>query len=273
MRKSKPSIPRKALAALRGRLLERQRTLFHEVDGVEEDLRTIEQSQEPEAEERGQGEAMARLLDRLREHDRRELEEIHRALTKIPAGAYGRCESCGKPIGLARLEAAPAAQRCVDCELRRETHATGASLPSQPTTRARVPSEYRDLDDAELAEAVRERVSAHGDPDFAQIEIRCHSGVVRLSGEIPSEAQREVLRQIIADGMGLEVVDRLRAVEVERELPGEQERPAEAPPIAEEERIPAGRGMQPLRSERWSVPDDEGEPPETPPDRPLPEKE
>jgi hypothetical protein len=116
-------------------------------------------------------------------------------------------------------------------------------------------------------------VSAHGDPDFTQIEIRCHSGVVRLSGEIPSEAQREVLRQIIADGMGLEVVDRLRAVEVERELPGEQERPAEAPPIAEEERIPAGRGMQPLRSERWSVPDDEGEPPETPPDRPLPEKE
>jgi RNA polymerase-binding protein DksA len=272
VRKAKPAIPRRTLAALRARLLDRRRALFREVDGVEDDLRAIEESREAEAEERGQQEAIARLLDRLREHDRLELEEIQRALAKIPAGAYGLCESCAAPIDVARLEAAPAARRCVDCESRNEA---GGGVPRrfEPPRHARVPSEYRDLDDAELAEAVRERLRAHGDLDLSNVEVRCRRGVVRLSGDIPSEAQREVLRQIVVDGMGLDVIEHLRTVEVERELPGEEEREAESPATADEERIPAGRGMQPLAKERWNVPDDEGEPSEAPPDRPIPEKE
>lgn len=273
MRKPKRSIPRKTLAVLRGRLLEHQRALFHEVDGVEDDLRAIEESREPEMEERGQQEAMARLLDRLREHDRRELEEIHHALEKFAAGSYGRCEGCGQPIELARLEAAPAARHCFACESREGAPPAAPPSSVESSPRPAVPGEYRDLDDAELAEAVRERLRDHGDPDFSRIGVRCREGAVRLSGEIPSEAQREVIRQIIVDGMGLEVVDRMRTVELEREPRGEAERQAEPESNVEEERIASGRGMQPLGSEPWSVPEDEGEPPETPPDRPIPEKE
>lgn len=273
MRKPKRTIPRKTLVVLRGRLLERQRALFHEVDGVEDDLRTIEESRESEMEERGQQEAMARLLDRLREHDRRELEDIYRALAKFPAGTYGRCERCGKAIDLPRLEVAPAARHCFTCESEAHAPSGETSAPPAPSARQAVPSEYRDLDDGELAEAVRERLRDHGDPDFSRIVVRCHDGVVRLSGEIPSEAQREVVQQIVTDGMGLDLVDRLRTVEIERELRGEQERQDEPPTNVEEERIASGRGMQPVRDEPWSVPEDEGEPPETPPDRPIPEKD
>ena len=38
------------------------------------------------------------------------------ALKRIAAGTYGICDSCGKPIALARLEAEPTAVRCRDCQ-------------------------------------------------------------------------------------------------------------------------------------------------------------
>ncbi len=43
------------------------------------------------------------------------LGEIDRALDRIVAGSYGGCIRCGSPIGRARLEARPAAERCIDC--------------------------------------------------------------------------------------------------------------------------------------------------------------
>lgn len=45
---------------------------------------------------------------------RNELDEVERALEKLDAGTYGRCESCGEPIAPARLEAKPAARFCIN---------------------------------------------------------------------------------------------------------------------------------------------------------------
>jgi DnaK suppressor protein len=267
------AIPRSTLEALRRNLVARQRALFDNVDGVEEDLRAIEESREAEIETRGQQEAMDRLLDRIRERDRHALEEIYRALAKIPTGAFGTCEGCGEPIPRARLEAIPESRYCVDCATERELAPAASSRPFEPGAHRAVPEEYRDLDDDELAEAVRERLQVHGDPDLDAVGVRCHGRVVRLFGTIPGEPQRQVLRQIITDGMGLEVIDRLRPAGIERELGGETEREAEEEGPPTEERIAAGRGMQPLRPERPGVPEDEGEPPETPPVDPIAEKE
>jgi hypothetical protein len=46
---------------------------------------------------------------------RRELAEIEAALTRIQEGSYGRCLSCGGPMGLQRLRAIPEARFCVAC--------------------------------------------------------------------------------------------------------------------------------------------------------------
>lgn len=46
------------------------------------------------------------------------LGKVERALAKIAAGEYGICESCGRPIPLARLDALPYATLCVDCARR-----------------------------------------------------------------------------------------------------------------------------------------------------------
>ena len=59
------------------------------------------------AAEQGENQALAAQL-------RNELEEVERALAKLDDGTYGRCETCGEPIGPARLEAMPAARFCID---------------------------------------------------------------------------------------------------------------------------------------------------------------
>jgi len=48
------------------------------------------------------------------------LARVRNALTKIKRGTYGKCDSCGKAIGLKRLQALPYATFCVDCQERRE---------------------------------------------------------------------------------------------------------------------------------------------------------
>jgi DnaK suppressor protein len=44
------------------------------------------------------------------------VHEIDRALARIAAGTYGRCEDCGGPIPIERLEALPATPVCVVCK-------------------------------------------------------------------------------------------------------------------------------------------------------------
>jgi DnaK suppressor protein len=54
-------------------------------------------------------------------HNTRELlAQNERALARIDAGTYGACESCGEPIGKARLQAFPRATLCVTCKQREE---------------------------------------------------------------------------------------------------------------------------------------------------------
>ncbi len=50
---------------------------------------------------------------------RRRVQELESAVERAQAGAYGRCESCGEPIGAARLEARPTARTCIACASRR----------------------------------------------------------------------------------------------------------------------------------------------------------
>jgi DnaK suppressor protein len=50
------------------------------------------------------------------------LGQVERALRRIETGTYGVCESCGNPIGKARLQAFPRATLCLACKQRQERH-------------------------------------------------------------------------------------------------------------------------------------------------------
>lgn len=45
-------------------------------------------------------------------------ERVARALAKLDEGTYGTCDSCGGPIGVPRLKAAPESVLCIACARR-----------------------------------------------------------------------------------------------------------------------------------------------------------
>lgn len=47
-------------------------------------------------------------------------KSIKKALGKIGNGTYGKCENCGKPIGIKRLLAMPIAALCLDCSAKKK---------------------------------------------------------------------------------------------------------------------------------------------------------
>lgn len=72
-----------------------------------------------------QADAGAKTFQREHElaltHNARELlAQNQRARARIESGTYGVCESCGEPIGKARLQAFPRATLCVACKQREE---------------------------------------------------------------------------------------------------------------------------------------------------------
>jgi DnaK suppressor protein len=56
----------------------------------------------------------------LTQNARELLELSERALARMDDGSFGVCESCGQPIGKARLQAFPRATLCVTCKQREE---------------------------------------------------------------------------------------------------------------------------------------------------------
>ena len=113
-----------SLERMRDKLHAQRLTLFRSAARVEEDLRWLETDREPEPEERGQDENMIRLLARLDDRQKAEIEDIDRALRRIAMGTYGRCETCGRPIPMARLEALPTTPVCLECAAARRESPT-----------------------------------------------------------------------------------------------------------------------------------------------------
>ena len=108
------------------RLRERLETERGEVRRQLDDLgarRDAEGIEDPELDEgfadAGQAAAERANLLTLVRSLRDTLRDVEQALDRMDAGAYGRCERCGGPIGDERLEALPAARLCMSCKRQR----------------------------------------------------------------------------------------------------------------------------------------------------------
>jgi len=62
----------------------------------------------------GEVETQARLIERA--HQR--LRDVENAIERLAQGSYGICVDCGEEIPMARLQAAPCAMRCLECQQR-----------------------------------------------------------------------------------------------------------------------------------------------------------
>lgn len=59
-------------------------------------------------------------VDSMLQQTRQHLVEIDAAMERVAAGTYGTCESCGRQISQARLEARPVARLCIACASAKE---------------------------------------------------------------------------------------------------------------------------------------------------------
>lgn len=108
------------LEEFREKLMERRRHILDQLGHYEEALAWLEQSRPPEFSEEAQEEAAANSLKALDEQERRELDDIQRALRKIDEGTFGACERCEGEIGLSRLRALPMVRLCIHCQSKLE---------------------------------------------------------------------------------------------------------------------------------------------------------
>ncbi len=65
--------------------------------------------------ERASSEEIAEVLVSLSDRERREVDAIDAALSRMAEGTWGQCSQCGKAIGHSRLTAMPEAHNCLDC--------------------------------------------------------------------------------------------------------------------------------------------------------------
>jgi RNA polymerase-binding protein DksA len=97
---------------LRASLQQKLDQLQRRVGKIERDLR---QTPEPDSEERAIGRENDEVLEQLDSSSREELQQLQTAISRIDAGTYGVCATCGEQIAQQRLEALPYAQTCINC--------------------------------------------------------------------------------------------------------------------------------------------------------------
>jgi RNA polymerase-binding transcription factor DksA len=99
---------------LKSLLLRRRREIYDHLQGLESDWEALSE-RDIEWEEEAQKADLTALFNQLDEREKREIEEIDLALTKMAATTFGLCEKCRKPIDLKRLEVLPATRFCKRC--------------------------------------------------------------------------------------------------------------------------------------------------------------
>jgi RNA polymerase-binding transcription factor len=112
------------LEAVRAELMEEAERLRAEIQVAESELQVLLRDYGEGAGE-DQADAGTKTFERAQEmslanNSRDMLLQAERALARIADGSYGICESCGNPIGKARLQAFPRATLCVTCKQREE---------------------------------------------------------------------------------------------------------------------------------------------------------
>ncbi len=113
------------LTAVRRELEQQAEELRGEIDSAEASWTALQRDGAGEGSGDDQADAGSKTFERehelsLANNSRDLLAQVQRALGRLDNDTYGACESCGRPIGKARLQAFPRATLCVACKQREE---------------------------------------------------------------------------------------------------------------------------------------------------------
>jgi RNA polymerase-binding protein DksA len=102
-------------------LIARRVEIIERLERVNQDVTHANKPLEADFAEQAVERENDQVLDALSEGLRAEISRIETALDRLDEGDYGICESCGREIPRARLEALPDARRCLKCEMKTES--------------------------------------------------------------------------------------------------------------------------------------------------------
>lgn len=185
------------------RLIERRNQIFQQMERAEDSESELN-SPEIEPEENAKKEKMLWKKELLEDLDKKEIEDIDRALHKLETGSFGACESCGIEITSDRLEVIPWTSYCINCARERENRKT---TPTDAARKGSSTSDFDGLSDEELTQAIHEEIRYDGRVNGDELEISCKDGIVYLEGFIEGEFDRQILMDILENNMGLEEIE------------------------------------------------------------------
>lgn len=107
------------LKRFKGLLEEMKGKIISDVEQTLNDM-TTQTGNIPDPNDRATVESDRNFELRIRDRERKLMNKIDEALTRIDEGEYGICESCGEDIAIKRLEARPVAKYCIDCKTKQE---------------------------------------------------------------------------------------------------------------------------------------------------------
>ena len=118
------TLDRRQLIQLAQTMAERRSALLEEIRGDvartrDEQYATLAGSA-PDLGDQASADLMADVGEAEVTRDLGELRALEAALERVAEGTYGVCRDCGEDIPPARLQAEPAAARCVPCPQRHE---------------------------------------------------------------------------------------------------------------------------------------------------------
>ena len=102
---------------IREQLLSKQEELNLRLQNIKSN---ITRGRSADSQEQAQELENAEVVDALGNEATHELRLIAKALDQIKNDTYGDCMDCSKAIPLARLQAYPFAERCIDCATKAE---------------------------------------------------------------------------------------------------------------------------------------------------------
>lgn len=100
---------------IRARLVELRSRIAARLARIDKHISHRDEPLPPDSADRAAEIANRETLEGLEEGSDVELRQIDRALSRLDAGEYGKCEACGDLIAKARLEVLPFATRCITC--------------------------------------------------------------------------------------------------------------------------------------------------------------
>lgn len=113
---------------LHSRLESEQKRLTEELEQIRASARTDERREGSPFGKREEEATEALELEKRLTLEKRILDQlagVGHALQKFKEGTYGLCDSCGKPIDPARLDALPQANLCLECKTQQAKNAKG----------------------------------------------------------------------------------------------------------------------------------------------------